>query len=79
LKQITYRRDLQTKDRVEEVTRFTKFRDVGGGVMWPFDIQRERDGEKIYQMFSDSVAINQDLTDNLFTLPANMKILKKPK
>jgi hypothetical protein len=25
------------------------------------------------------VAINQDLTDNLFTLPANMKILKKPK
>jgi len=79
LKQITYRRDLQTKDRVEEVTRFTKFRDVGGGVMWPFDVQRERDGEKIYQMFSDSVAINQDLTDNLFTLPANMKILKKPK
>jgi hypothetical protein len=47
--------------------------------MWPFDVQRERDGEKIYQMFSDSVAINQDLTDNLFTLPANMKILKKPK
>jgi hypothetical protein len=79
LKQVTYRRDLQIKDRIEEVTRFTKFRDVGGGVMWPFDIQRERDGEKIYQMFSDSVVINQDLIDNLFTLPANMKILKKPK
>ncbi len=79
LKQVTYRRDLQIKDRIEEVTRFTKFRDVGGGVMWPFDIQRERDGEKIYQMFSDSVVINQDLTDTLFTLPANLKILKKPK
>jgi hypothetical protein len=50
-----------------------------GGVMWPYDIQRERDGEKIYQMYSDSVVINKDLTDNLFTLPADMKILKKPK
>jgi hypothetical protein len=79
VKQVTYRRDLQTKDRVEEVTRFTKYRDVGGGVMWPFDIQRERDGEKIYQMFSDSVAVNKGLTDSLFTLPANMKIFKKPK
>lgn len=79
LKQVTYRRDLQTKDRVEEVTRFTKFRDVGGGVMWPYDIQRERDGAKIYQMYSDSVVINNGLADNLFTLPANMKILKKPK
>jgi len=77
-KQVTYRRDPQTKDRVEEVTRYSKYRDVGG-VMWPYDIQRERDGEKIYQMYSDSVIINKDLTDNLFTLPANMKILKKQK
>jgi hypothetical protein len=78
VRQITYRRDPQTKLRVEEVTRFSKYRDVGG-VMWPFDFQRERDGEKIYQMYSDSVVINQDLKDNLFTLPASMKILKKQK
>ena len=77
-KQVTYRRDLQTKDRLAEVTRYSKYRDVGG-VVWPYDIQRERDGEKIYQMYSDSVVINKDLTDNLFTLPADMKILKKPK
>ena len=77
-KQVTYRRDPQTKERVEEVTRYSKYRDVSG-VMWPYDIQRERDGEKIYQMYSDSVVINKDLTDNLFTLPANMKILKKVK
>src|SRR5579862_121976 len=77
-RQVTYRRDPKTKDRVEEVTRFSKFRDVNG-VQWPFDIQRERDGEKIYQMFSDKVEINQGLTDNLFTLPSNIKILGKPK
>ena len=73
------RRDPITKDRVEEVTLFSKYRDVGGGVMWPFDIQRVRDGEKIYEIYSDSVVINQDLKDNLFTLPANLKILKKEK
>ena len=77
-KQVTYRHDPKTKDRIEEVTRFSKFRDVGG-VQWPYDIGRERDGEKIYQMFSDKVEVNQGLTDNLFTLPADMKILAKPK
>lgn len=78
-KQSFLRRDPITKDRVEEVTLFSKYRDVGGGVMWPFDIQRVRDGEKIYEIYSDSVAINQDLKDNLFTLPANLKMLKKEK
>lgn len=78
-KQSFFRRDPVTNDRVEEVTLFSKYRDVGGGVMWPYDIQRLRDGEKIYEIYSDSVAINQDLKDNLFTLPANMKILKKEK
>jgi len=52
---------------------------VGGGVKWPFDIRRERNGEKIYEMFSDSVEINRDLTDDRFTLPANLKMLPKAK
>ena len=30
-------------------------------------------------MFSDSVEINKNLTDDLFTLPGNLKILPKPK
>jgi len=76
-RQSFYRRDPITKDKIEEVTVFAKYRDVGGGVMWPFSIRRERNGEKIFEIYSDSVEINQDLTDDLFTLPANMKILKK--
>jgi hypothetical protein len=76
-KQVTSRRD-KTRELNEEVTRFSKYREVNG-VQWPFDIQRERNGEKIYQMYSDSVEINKGLTDNLFILPANMKILSKPK
>ena len=77
-KQVTLRRDPETKLQIEEVSRFAKYRDVGG-VMWPYDVQRERNGEKIYQMYSDSVTINRDLKDDLFTLPSNMKILKKQK
>lgn len=79
MQQMTERRNPQTRERIEETTRYSKFRDVGGGVMWPFVIQRERNGEKIFEIFSDSVTINQGLTDNLFTLPANLKVLTKKK
>ncbi|HUS06234.1 MAG TPA: hypothetical protein VMZ52_08060 [Bryobacteraceae bacterium] len=79
VRQVFYRRDPETKERIEEVTLFTKFRDVGNGVQWPFNILRERNGEKIFEIFSDSVVINQNLTDELFTLPANTKMLKPEK
>ncbi len=62
-------RDPQTKERNDEETRFARYREVSG-VEWPYQITRERNGEKIYQMFAESVTINQDLTDNLFSLPA---------
>jgi hypothetical protein len=79
VKQIYARRDPATRDRFEEVTVFSKYRDVGGGVQWPFSILRTRDGEKIYEMFSESVMINQGLTDERFSLPATMKVLKPAK
>ena len=78
LRQKFRRRDEEFKDWDEEVSVFTKYRDVGG-VMWPFDIHREKNGEKVYEMFSDTVEINKNLTDDLFTLPANLKILPKAK
>ncbi|MBZ5576173.1 MAG: hypothetical protein LAP40_06400 [Acidobacteriia bacterium] len=73
------RRNPDTKDWDVEVTAFSKYRDVGGGVKWPFDVHRERNGEKIYEMFSDSVEINRNLTDDLFTLPGSVKVLPKAK
>jgi hypothetical protein len=74
-----FRRDPIDNSRLEEVSTFAKYRDVGGGAMWPFSIRRERNGEKIFEMYSESVEINQDLRDDLFTLPADMKILPKQK
>lgn len=76
MRQVFYRRDPQTRERIEEVAIFSKYRDVGGGVQWPFTIQRIRAGEKIFELYSDSVTINQGLADNQFLLPADMKVLK---
>jgi hypothetical protein len=76
LRQVFYRRDPQTKDKDEEMTIFSKYRDVGGGVLWPFDVQRMRNGEIIFQIYAESVKINQSLPDKLFELPAGAPILK---
>jgi hypothetical protein len=68
------RLDPKTKDRDEEITRFDRYRD-NQGIQWPQQITRERNGEKIYQIFADSVTFNQDLTDGLFTI--NTPLRKK--
>jgi len=78
-RQSFFRRDPIDNSRLEEVSIFAKYRDVGGGVMWPYSIRRERNGEKIFEMYSDSVEINRNLRDDLFTLPPDMKILPKQK
>jgi len=79
VRQVFKRRNTEFKDFDTEETSFSKYRDVGGGVKWPFDVHRERNGEKNYEIFCDSVEINKGLTDNLFTLPANLKLLPKAK
>jgi hypothetical protein len=61
-----------------EETEYGKYREVGDGVKWPFTMLRKRDGEKVYEIFSETVTINQGLSDGLFVLPSNLKILKKP-
>jgi hypothetical protein len=58
----------QTKERDQEVTLFSRYREVGG-IQWPLQIHRERNGEKVYEIFSESVEINKDLTDDLFNVP----------
>jgi hypothetical protein len=76
VRQVFYRRDPKTKDRDEEVTLFSKYRDIGGGVQWPFAVQRIRNGEKVFEMFADIVSGNQGLEDKLFELPSGAKKLK---
>ncbi len=78
IRQVYSRRNPETKERDEEVTRFSRYRDIAGGVQWPHQMLRERNGEKIYEIFSESVVINRDLTDNLFSLPAPGAAPPKP-
>lgn len=59
-----------------EVTVFSKYREVGNGVKWPFTELRERNGEKVYEIFSEAVNINQGRPDQMFQLPSNVRKLK---
>ncbi len=70
-----YRRDPLTKDRNEEVTLYTKYRTVDG-VQWPLTVQRNRNGEKIYELFADSLEVNKNVPEKIFELPSGMKRLK---
>jgi hypothetical protein len=74
-RQIHKRRNSEYHDFDTLVSAYARYRDVGGGVQWPLDIRRERNGDKIYEMFSESVEINKGLRDELFHLPGNVKIL----
>ncbi len=74
VRQLVKRWDPQIKDRREEMTRYTKYGDAGNGVMLPHTIQRERDGEKSFQLFADSVKVGE-FADSMFKLPAGAKIL----
>lgn len=77
LKQRFQHFDEKISARREEITRYAKYRDIGNGVMWPFDIQRERDSEKIYQMFSEHAKAGEPLDSSLFQLPAGIPIISK--
>lgn len=77
VRQTFIRRNIETKEKDEEITEFSKYRDIGG-VQWPFDIHRERNGEKIYEMFSETGEVNKKTPENLFVLPSTIKLLKKP-
>jgi hypothetical protein len=72
VKQEYVRRD--QGERFEEVTIWSKYREVDG-LMWPFVTRRERDGEKIFEIFDENVDFNKDLTDEKFTVPANVSVL----
>jgi hypothetical protein len=76
VRQVFFRRNEVTKDKDEEITLYSKYRDVGG-IQWPYAIERERNGEKIYSIFSQSVEINdKKATNDLFALPSTIKLLK---
>lgn len=76
VKQRFSRWDALINDRHEEVTHYSKYRQTGNGVTWPYVTERDRDTEKVFQMYSDRVSTDGPLNDGLFELPGGIKILK---
>ncbi len=69
--------DPQTREHNDEEIDYDKWRDAGDGVMWPFTVERQRNGYKTYQMFATHVMVNQSIPANTFELPPGAKLLKK--
>ena len=47
--------------------------------MWPYVIERERDTEKIFVLYSDHVSVDDALPDSMFELPNGIKMLSRSK
>jgi hypothetical protein len=76
VREVFYRRNPVTKDKDEEITLFSKYREVDG-IQWPWAVERQRNGEKVFEIFADSVKINDPKVQaNLFELPSDIKLLK---
>ena len=68
VREVFKHRDPKTRLNDEEVTLFTKYRTVEG-IQWPFAVQRERNGEKIFELFSESVHFDKSIPEKLFVKP----------
>lgn len=68
--------DPDTKQHNDVENQYDKYRD-SGGVMWPYSIERARNGYKAYQMFASNVQVDQPLPAKIFELPPRAKVLKK--
>jgi hypothetical protein len=71
-------RDPKTHEPTDEITSYARYRETSG-IQWPQEITRERNGEKVYQIFAEAVAFSQNLTDDLFDTspPVNAKGTKR--
>jgi hypothetical protein len=78
VRQTFRRRNPQFNDFDVEASSFAKYRDING-VKLPLETRRDRNGQKIFEIFIETVELNKGLHDEVFTLPANMKILRKVK
>jgi hypothetical protein len=59
-------RNANTRMRTEEVEYYSNYHPING-IQTPYQITRERNGIKVYQVFFDKYAYNTSLPDSLFT------------
>jgi hypothetical protein len=54
---------------------YSKYRDVGSGVQWPYNIISFRNGDKTFEIFSESVGVNEPGLEAKFQFGPGTKIL----
>jgi hypothetical protein len=59
-------RNANTRMRIEEVEFYSNYQPING-IQTPFQITRERNNIKVYQVFFDKYDYNTNLSDSLFT------------
>ena len=74
LQQHYIRRDPKTREVFRERGHYSKYRETSG-VTLPWNVLLERDGEKIFEMFVETMEINKDLEDSEFELKKGIKML----
>jgi hypothetical protein len=67
--------DEKTKFRDSYSSIFSKYRDVGNGVQWPYNIIAFRNGDKTFEIFSETVLVNQPGLEVKFQLSPGTKVL----
>ncbi len=68
------RRDRKTRIPYEEKSVFGRYKPVGDCLL-PWVIRRERDGEKVFELYSDSYEVNRPLSGSVFSLPNDLPML----
>ena len=66
IRKIVVSRDPNTRLRSEEIEYYTNYHPLQG-IETPFQITRERNGIKVYQVFFDECKYNTGLSESLFT------------
>ena len=69
VRQETVRRDPRSNLPIKEVIEWDKFRDTGNGILWPQYIMRETNGQKSFELFTETVTVNPDFSEDVFQLP----------
>jgi hypothetical protein len=68
------RRDPKTKIPYEEKVVYSKYREVEGAKV-PWNIRREEDGEKTFEMFGRTVEVNPQLDAGIYSLDKSLTVL----
>jgi len=78
LQQEYVRRDPKTREVFRERGHYSKYRTTSG-VTLPWNVLLERDGEKIFEMFVETMQVDSGLEDSVFEIKRGTKMLPQEK